>query len=143
MSRLAYFNEDFLILLIVYGECNRIIAITCRVFSDRFPDKPRPDCKTVRLLLKNCTNFGSFHSTVGKVKPQLNNEVNEIKVLAFFTTRGKASLRDAEIYWSKRAYRYLLKQKKCIFLRILQKLLVVHRHNLISVKMYLKLRLMT
>lgn len=114
MSRLGYSNEDFLNLLIIYGECNRIIARTCRVFADRYPNKPRPDNKTVRILLKNCLEFGSFHPKISRVKPLLDDEDVEINVLAFFAAHGEASVRDAATHLRlpfKTIHRILKKHK--------------------------------
>ena len=97
MSRLGYSNEDFLNLIIIYGECNRIIDRTCRVFAQRYPDKPRPNKKTVRSVLNNCLTFGSFQAKYHRNKPLVDNEELEITVLAVFTAYPNASLADAEV----------------------------------------------
>lgn len=46
MSHLGYSNEDFLNLLVIYGECKKILARTCQVFIEKYDGKPKPDNKT-------------------------------------------------------------------------------------------------
>lgn len=43
----------------MHGECNRIADLTCCIFLDRYPVKPRPDKKTIRPLDKKLNNFFS------------------------------------------------------------------------------------
>lgn len=114
MSRLGFSNEDFLNLLIIYGECGRIIDRSCRVFTERFPDRPKPTKDTIRRLLKNCIEHGSFLPKVSKNKPLVDNENAEITVLAYFRVYSNNSLKDAQIDLNLSAssiHRILVKHK--------------------------------
>lgn len=95
MARLGYTNEDFLNLLLIHGECNRITARTCRVFTERYPNKEPPNHNTVKRLMKNCTEFGSFKEKPNKNKPLVDNEVVEVNVLAYFSAYPEASISQA------------------------------------------------
>lgn len=95
MSRLGYNNEDFLNLLIIYGECNRIISRTCRLFAERYPHLPRPNKNTIHRLLHNCRNNGTFRPQITRIKPKVDNEDNEITTLGFFSAYPTASLHEA------------------------------------------------
>lgn len=97
MARLGFSNEDFLNLIIVYGECDRVLNRTCDVFAERYPNVPRATPDILRRLLSNCRNFGSFKTTtMNKIKPITENEENVINILAYFTAYPQASLNDAQ-----------------------------------------------
>lgn len=96
MARLGYSNEDYLNLLIIYGECDKVLTRTCDMFALRYPDKPKPSRDTLNRLIENCKNFGSFKPKQERVKPITNDEGNEITILAYFRVYPNASLRDAE-----------------------------------------------
>lgn len=96
MSRLGYSNEDFLNLLIIYGECNRIASRTCRVFHERYPQLPKPNNNVINRLLKNCRLNGTFHPKVIRRKPEVDDDDNNITVLGFFYAFPNASLHEAE-----------------------------------------------
>lgn len=41
MSFLSYPNKDLLNLLVVYGECNRVVSRAVRFVNGTYPNKPR------------------------------------------------------------------------------------------------------
>ena len=96
MSRLNLNNEDYLNLLFLYNETGKIVSRTCRLFSERYPNRPRPTKDTVNRILNNCKNYGSFKKPFKKTKPVVDNEDNEINTLAFFYSHKDAGLREAE-----------------------------------------------
>lgn len=114
MSRLNFSNEDYLNLLAIYYESDKIISRACRVFSQRYPDRSQPSRDTIHRIISNCLNYGSFKKPVNKVKPVVDNEENEINVLAFFHAFPGSGLRDAETHLRipfKSIERILLKHK--------------------------------
>ena len=88
-------NQDYLNLIIIYGECNRNISRACRTFNERYPNSPRTNRNMLRKLLENCLHNGSFKSKREK-ESLVIKENNEIMVLAYFTANTTASLREAE-----------------------------------------------
>jgi hypothetical protein len=44
-----YSAADYVEMLIIFGECGRNAREAARIFSDRFPDRPSPDHKTIGL----------------------------------------------------------------------------------------------
>lgn len=96
MSRLGYTNEDFLNLIIIYGECHRILDRTCRVFAERYPERPAPNRNLINRLLHNCREFGSFTHKVIKKSPVVDDEDAAITVLGYFSAYPKNSVSDAE-----------------------------------------------
>jgi hypothetical protein len=42
-----YSGADYVEMLIISGECGRNTREAARIFSDRFPDRPSPDHKTI------------------------------------------------------------------------------------------------
>lgn len=81
MSRSGFNNEDFFNLIVIYGECDRVINRTCEVFRTRYPNRPAPSYDTVKRLIHNCKTYGSFTTKTEKDKPVVNQEINEINVL--------------------------------------------------------------
>lgn len=114
MSRSGFSNEDFLNLLIIYGECHRIIDRTCRLFRERYPDRPRPTKNIMCRLLRNCREHGSFLPKLTKIKPLVDDEFTETLVLAYFTAYRTNSIRDAQIalrFSSRTIHRILVKHE--------------------------------
>lgn len=96
MARLGYTNENYLNLVMIYGECHKNLTRTCETFTERYPDVPRPNRKLVRSVIKNLTDCGSFKSKIEKNKPILSDEDITITILGYFTADPNASLRDAQ-----------------------------------------------
>lgn len=95
MARLGYTNQDFLNLLLIYGECDRIAARACRVFVERYPDKPHPTGYTIQTLITNCLREGGFRSRSTKKKPITENEESEVNTLGYFEANPTNSIREA------------------------------------------------
>lgn len=96
MPKVLFSNEDYLNLMIIYGQCNKVIARTVRTFQERFPNRPRPTKDTVTRVLKNLGEHGTFRITkIKKTKPISDNDVTQINVLAYFTANPTASLSEA------------------------------------------------
>lgn len=114
MANSGFTNEDFLNLILIHGECNKVVERTCRMFRERFPDKPRPTKDIVNRLLHNCKTHGKFRNPSMKMKPLLNNENVEITVLAFFQIHPEASLRQAEreLGYSRNSMQRILRKHK-------------------------------
>lgn len=114
MANVGFTNDDFLNLIIIYGECNRIVERTCRVFAERYPNRPNATGDIVRRLLKNCRQFGQFKTKINKNKPLVDNDINEINVLGYFTASPNASIRDCErdLTLSTRTIHRILKKHK-------------------------------
>lgn len=114
MSRSGYTNEDFLNLIITYGECGRIIERTCRVYAEKYPDRPRPTGDVLRRLLHNCTAFGSFLPKTTKNKPVVDGDDTQVTVIAYFNAHPTNSLQDAErdVGVSRKSIHRILQQNK-------------------------------
>lgn len=95
MARVGYNNHDFVNLLVIYGECNKVLTRTCDTYATRYPEKPKPSPDIIRRLISNLTNFGSFKRKIIKTKTVVDNVDNAITVLAYFTAFPEASLKDA------------------------------------------------
>lgn len=66
-------------LLIIYGECNKVLSRTCAIFNQRYPHVPQATPDTVKRLLLNCRTLGSFKPmTLEKTKPVADDEDTEI-----------------------------------------------------------------
>lgn len=91
-------NEDYLNLILLHGECNKVVDRTIRLFIERFPDRPRPTRDTINRTMTNLRNVGSFvKKTIHREKSVVEDENNEITVLAYFCVNPQNSLKDAEI----------------------------------------------
>ena len=96
MSRLNLTNEDYFNLLIIYGECDKVVSRTVRIFHERYPDRPRPSKDTLLRTIKNLKNHGSFRmSKVPHVKPVTGNEDNIVNIIGYFTAYPTSSLKEA------------------------------------------------
>lgn len=112
---MAHFtNEDYLNLLICYGESNRIVNRTLRLFNEKYPTRNAPTRKVLVTLLKHCINSGTFCPKRNKEKPISDNEEAEINVMGFFYAHPQASIRDAEraLRLSKTTIHKILKKHK-------------------------------
>jgi hypothetical protein len=58
-------SADYVEMLIIFGECGRKAREAARIFSDRFPDRPSPDHKTILRVLASA-------QVTGKVLPNRN-----------------------------------------------------------------------
>jgi hypothetical protein len=47
-------------MLIIFGECRRNAKEAARIFSDRFPDRPSPDHKTILRVLARAQETGKL-----------------------------------------------------------------------------------
>lgn len=112
MENLGFSNEDYLNLIIIYGECNRITDRTCRLFAERYPERPTPNHNIIKRLLQNCAQFGSFHRKRNRQKRLVDNENIQIDVLGYFSAYPNASLRDCQRHLSisSRTIRRILKK---------------------------------
>jgi hypothetical protein len=66
-----YSVVDYVELLIIFGECGRNAREAAIVFSDRFPDRPSPDPKTILKVLARAQE-------TGKVLPN-RNEIGDAR----------------------------------------------------------------
>lgn len=76
-------------LLLIYGECNRIVGQMCGVFVERYPAKSKPNHHNPKGLLKNYLQFVQFLS---KILEQTDLEIN----VRYSSVYAKASLRNSE-----------------------------------------------
>lgn len=54
-----YSNEILMKLFILHGQCNQIIARTCRRFNEMFPDQQLINERKFVRLQNNFVNYGS------------------------------------------------------------------------------------
>jgi hypothetical protein len=54
-----YSAADYVKMLIIFGECGRNAREAARIFSDRFPDRPSPDHKTILRVLARAQETGN------------------------------------------------------------------------------------
>ncbi|MVN24212.1 hypothetical protein GO639_03360 [Staphylococcus aureus] len=96
-ANIDYSNEVIIILFIIHGQCDRIIARTCRKFNQMYPElTPMNERKFVRLQ-NNFLNYGSMLKAPSTLpKPVTSNEDNTVNVLAYFYAYPEASIRSAE-----------------------------------------------
>lgn len=95
MSRLGFSNEDYFNLLVIYGECAKVIKRACETFRARYPNRPNPTHDTLTRLIHNCKTHGQFVGKHERIKPVVDNEENEVTVLGYFTAYPGNSLTDA------------------------------------------------
>lgn len=95
MSRSGFTNEDFMNLMVVFGECQKIISRTVRAYNEKYPNRLRATRDIVRRLIKNCEQHGQFRAVKRKNCWVVGDEDNVINVLAFFHASPTASIRDA------------------------------------------------
>lgn len=95
MALMPLTNHDYFNLVVMYGELGRNLAATIRTFNQRFPNKVRVTRKKCRVLFSNLQNVGSFQKKRIHVHRVVNNEDNEINVLAFFRAFPEGSIREA------------------------------------------------
>lgn len=89
-------NEDYVNMLLIHGECHRNVSRTCRLFAERYPNVDAPGRHTIRTLLKNCLEFGSFKPKVERIHPITNDVDIEATVLGYFHANPKASQGNAQ-----------------------------------------------
>jgi hypothetical protein len=53
-----YSAADYVEMLIMFRECRRNAREAARIFSDRFPDRPSPDHKTILRVLARAQETG-------------------------------------------------------------------------------------
>jgi hypothetical protein len=54
-----YSAADYVEMLIILGECGRNAREAARVFSDRFPDRPSSDHKTILRVVARAQETGN------------------------------------------------------------------------------------
>lgn len=96
MARLQLNNEDYVNLILIHGECDKVVSRTCALFIRRYPDRPRPSHDTVKRVIKNLKEYGCFEAKNLKVKPIVDNNENEINILGYYTAFPEASVRNGE-----------------------------------------------
>lgn len=95
MSRSGFQTEDFINLMVVHGECRRVMKRTKIRYNERYPNRPRATLDIVRRLLNNCQQHGQFRPKKRKTAYVTRNEQKIITVLAYFYASPTASIRDA------------------------------------------------
>lgn len=58
-----YSNQDILNLFYLHGECGKITERTCRLFNERYPNKPTMTRKIFKRIESNFLRYG-----IGKQK---------------------------------------------------------------------------
>jgi hypothetical protein len=53
-------SADYVEMLIIFGECGRNARVAARIFSDRFPERPSPDHKTILRVLARAQETRKF-----------------------------------------------------------------------------------
>lgn len=86
-----YSNNDLLNLFYTHGECGRIVRRTCRLFNERYPDLPTMTPGKFARIEARFMATGSVRATRNHQKPVINNEDNEVNVLAFFHAYPRSS----------------------------------------------------
>lgn len=77
MERNNYSNGVLMNLFILHGQCNQIIARTCRRFNEMFPDEQPTNKRKFVRLQNNFINYGSKLKT--KIISVETNNINTMK----------------------------------------------------------------
>ena len=92
-----YSNEVLMNLFILHGQCDQIIARTCRKFNEMYPDLQPMNKRKFGRIQNNFINYGSKLKAERTLpKPVTSDEDNVINVLAYFHAYPQASIRSAE-----------------------------------------------
>lgn len=93
----SYSNNDLLNLFYTHGECGRVVRRTCRLFNERYPHLPRMTPGKFTRFEARFIATGNVTPTRSHLKPIINNEDNEVNVLAYFQINRRSSTRAAEL----------------------------------------------
>jgi hypothetical protein len=92
-----YSAADYVEMLIIFGECGRNAREAARVFSDRFPDRPSPDHKTILRVLARAQETGKVllnRYEIGGGARTARTLANEEAILNIVEEDGTRSIRE-------------------------------------------------
>lgn len=92
-----YTNEEILNLFYIHGECDRVVARTCRLFNERYPELPPMSEKIFRRYQSNFLLHGRVEAPNTTKKRVVDDENNEVDVLTYFDVLPTSSIRKAEL----------------------------------------------
>jgi hypothetical protein len=91
-----YSNEVLMNLFIIHGQCDKIVARTCRKFNEMYPNLQPMDKRKFVRIQNNFIQFGSqLKNDRSLPKPVTSDEENIVNVLAYFHAYPQASIRSA------------------------------------------------
>jgi hypothetical protein len=88
---------DYVEMLIIFGECGRNAREAARIFSDRFPDRPSPDHKTILRVLARAQETGKVlpnRNEIGGGARTARTFANEEAILNIVEEDGTRSIRE-------------------------------------------------
>jgi AraC-like DNA-binding protein len=108
-----YSAADYVEMLIIFGECGRNAKEAARIFSERFPDRPSPDHKTILRVLARAQE-------TGKVLPNRNEigggarSARTLAILNIVEEDGTRSIREIaqEVDISSRSVHRVLNENR-------------------------------
>jgi hypothetical protein len=92
-----YSAADYVEMLIIFGECGRNVREAARIFSDRFPDRPSPDHKTILRVLARAQETGKVlpnRNEIGGGARTARTLANEEAILNIVEEDGTRSIRE-------------------------------------------------
>jgi hypothetical protein len=90
-------SADYVEMLIIFGECGRNAREAARIFSDRFPDRPSPDHKTILRVLARAQETGKVlpnRNEIGGGARTARTLANEEAILNIVEEDGTRSIRE-------------------------------------------------
>jgi hypothetical protein len=88
---------DYVEMLIIFGECGRNAREAARIFSDRFPDRPSPDHKTILRVLARAQETEKVlpnRNKIGGGARTARTLANEEAILNIVEEDGTRSIRE-------------------------------------------------
>jgi transposase len=88
---------DYVEMLIIFVECGRNAREAARIFSDRFPDRPSPDHKTILRVLARAQETGKVlpnRNEIGGGARTAQTLANEEAILNIVEEDGTRSIRE-------------------------------------------------
>jgi hypothetical protein len=112
-----YSAADYVEMLIIFGECGWNAREAARIFSDRFPDQPSPDHKTILRVLARAQETGKVlpnRNEIGGGARTARTLANEEAILNIVEEDGTRSIREIaqEVDISSRSVHRVLNEKR-------------------------------
>lgn len=94
----AYTFSQIHDLFVIFGECNKVNARTCREFNAKYPSLPPITEKKLKRIQNNYVLHGTSVCPIQRRKQVTGDEDTQIMVLAYFFAFPRRSIRTAVIH---------------------------------------------
>jgi len=88
-------NDEYVDILLIYGECERNARASARLYAERYPERMHPLDKTFTGIVERLRETGSFEARERSGAPKsATDEDHETDVLAFVSINPTSSVRE-------------------------------------------------